>query len=264
MTARRLATAILGPSVVLLAAHAASLASVHAASPGGTRWIAIDEGRGIHLRAAVAWPEGRAPVPVVIVLHGTEGFNEDHVHLAEAFASHGFIGMAGCWFAGSECPDGPRFQGVTGDAVHHVDALIAAGRDLLRARPDRIGLFGHSRGGALALWTASSGRAVRAVVVSAAQYSAGQTAGRHPIPIDASPLTVASTLGAPVLILHAVGDEVSPVRDALSYERALRDLGKPVEAHYYDTAGHGLPFGPVTRDDVLRRSSEFLRRHLES
>jgi len=134
---------------------------------------------------------------------------------------------------------------------------------LKKSLPDRIGLFGHSRGGALALWTASSGRAVRAVVVSAAQYSAGYTAGRRPVPIDVPPLAVAPALRAPVLILHAVGDEVSPVRDAWSYEHALRELGEPVEAHYYDTAGHGLPFAPATRDDVRRRSSEFLRRHFQ-
>jgi dienelactone hydrolase len=231
--------------------------------PTGTRWIDIDEGRGVHLRAAVAWPEGRDPVPVVIVLHGTEGFNEDYVHLAEAFAGRGFIGVAGCWFAGNECPDGPRFQGVAAGSVAHVDALIAVGRGLPRARADRIGLFGHSRGASLALWAASTGRDVRAVVGSSAQLAPGYTAGRRAVAIDVSPITVLPALRAPVLFLHALGDDVAPVREVWQYEHAAYELGKPVESRYYDTGDHGLPFARATRDDVLRRASEFLKRNFQ-
>src|SRR5262249_31905736 len=144
----------------------ALVALVAPASPGraddggGPQWIRVPEPGGETLRAAVVWPAGTEPAPVVLVLHGTEGFHEAHVHVAEAFAKNGFVAVAGCWFAGEECPRGPAFQGVTPEATRHVLALLGATRGIPRARGDRVGLFGHSRGGMLALLTASSGAEV--------------------------------------------------------------------------------------------------------
>src|SRR5262249_31803562 len=162
--------------------------------------------------------------------------HEAHVHVAEAFAKNGFVAVAGCWFAGEECPRGPAFQGVTPEATRHVLALLGATRGIPRARGDRVGLFGHSRGGVLALLTASGGAEGQAIVVSAAQLAPGVTATRRPRPIDVAPLTVAARLSAPVLLLHSVDDPTTDVREVLAYERALRQLGKPVEAFYYDAS----------------------------
>jgi len=248
--------------LLALAGSAAVAGPGLAAEPSKTLWIEVTEPSGEALRAAVAWPDGSAPAPVVLVLHGTEGFHEPHVHLAEAFARAGFVGVAGCWFAGDECPRGPVFRGVTPEAIGHARALISAARGVARARADRVGLFGHSRGGMLALLAASSGAEVQAVAVSATQLAPGATATRRPRSIDVAPLSVASRLHAPVLLLHATDDPVTDVREVLAYERALLGLGKLVEAYYYDAALHELAFAPATRDDVRRRTVDFFRRHL--
>jgi dienelactone hydrolase len=229
----------------------------------GLRWIEVAERGGETLRAAVVAPEGVGPAGVVVVLHGTEGFNEDYVHLAEAHAGAGFLTVAGCWFAGNECPHGPPFQGVTLETTRHVRALVAAAAALPRARADRVALFGHSRGAMLALLAAASGTEVRAVVVTSGQFAPGYTAGRRRTPIDVAPVTMVSTLHAPVLILHAAGDEQAHVHWTREYERALHEQGLPVEAHYYDEATHGLAFAATTRDDVQRRAVEFLRKYLD-
>jgi dienelactone hydrolase len=229
----------------------------------GYRWIEVAERGGEILRAAVASPEGADPVDVVVLLHGTEGFSEDYAHLAEAYAGAGFLAIAGCWFAGNECPRGPSFQGVTLDATRHVRALIEAAGAMPRARADRVGLFGHSRGATLALLTASSGTDIRAVVSSSGQFAPGYTAGRRRTPIDVAPITMAATLQAPVLILHATGDEQAHVHWTREYERALREHGHPFEVHYYEQGTHALPFEATTRDDVLRRSVEFFRKQLD-
>jgi len=248
-----------GPAV----AQAAPSRPVPPAPQPGIRWIEVAERSGEKLRAAVVSPEGTAPAAVVIVLHGTEGFSEDYVHLAEAYAGAGFLAIAGCWFAGNECPHGPPFQGVTLDTTRHVRALITAAATLPRARVDRVALFGHSRGAMLALLAASSGTEVRAVVSSSGQFAPGYTATRRRTPIDVAPITMISTLRAPVLILHATGDEHAHVHWAREYEGALREHGHPVEAHYYGEATHGLPFVATTRDDVLHRAVEFFRKHLD-
>src|SRR5262249_47088912 len=193
--------------------------------------------------------------------HG--GIQRGLVHVAEAYAGAGFLAVAGCWFAGNDCPHGPRFQGVTLETTRHVRALIAAAAALPRARADHLGIFGHSRGAMLALLTASSGTDVRAVVASSGQFVPGYTGTRRRTPIDVAPITMVATLQAPVLILHATGDEQAHVHWALEYEQALREHGHPVEAHYYAEATHWLPFAAATRDDALRRAVEFFRKHLD-
>ncbi len=212
---------------------------------------------GAILRVAVAWPEGDGPVPVVIVLHGTEGFNEHDVYAAEAFAAAGFLGVAGCWFASAECPHGPAFRGATLVAIQHVRTLITTVLRLPRARADGVALFGHSRGGTLALLAASTESSVHAVVASSAQYSVTDTGGKRPAALDVAPVTVAVDLRVPVLILHATGDAVSDVGAA------------QFESHYYEgsdgyytTRAHELAFNPNTADDIIRRSIRFLKQHL--
>jgi dienelactone hydrolase len=257
-----------GPPPPRVVAQSGPLPSPTPPAPA-RRWIDIAEPRGVTLRAAIVSPEGTQPVPIVIVLHGTEGFHEEHVHLAEAFAREGFLAIAGCWFAGEECPHGPFFSGATLEATRHVRALVAAAVALPRARAGSVALFGHSRGGMLALLAGSTEGEVHAIVASSAQYEPSLTASRRPLPLDVAPRTAASGLHAPVLILHTTADFVSDVRDARAYERTLRDLGKPVEAHYYeppghlyDAASHRLALSPETQGDVVRRSVDFLWRHL--
>ncbi len=227
------------------------------------RWIEVPGPDRATLRAVAIWPEGTAAVPVVLVLHGTEGFLEQDVRLAEAFAQAGFLGVAGCWFAADECPRAPLFRGATLEAARTVRALMAAAGALPRARADHLGLFGHSRGALLALLVASTGRDVQAVVASSAQHVA-QLRGPRQVPMDDLPRDRVPTLAAPVLILHAVGDSITDVGHARDYERALREAGKAVEAHYYEAALHDLPFAAATRDDVLARAVRFFRRYLAS
>jgi dienelactone hydrolase len=224
-------------------------------------WIEVPVGFQRAIRAVVVWPGGRRRGPVVIVLHGTEGFGEPDVDLARQFAHAGFVGVAACWFAGEACPRGPAFRGATMDATESLRALLAALRRLPGARLEKVGFFGHSRGATLSLLLAAGG-GVDAVVASGTQVAAQMTAGRRPVAIDASPLDVVDTQRAPVLLLHGTADPVTDVTLTRRYEQALRDAGKPVEAYYYVGGPHLLPYDAQTREDVMRRSIAFLRRHL--
>lgn len=238
-----------------------------------SQWIKIDGPEGGTIHAFVSRPRGDGPFPIVVVLHGTDGFRQRYVYLAEDLAKHGFVAVAACWFGGHyfwrgrfdqsgrsphpdaiHCPDGPAYKWASLAATKDVTAIVEAARKLPGVLPQRVGLFGHSRGGVIALVTASSGGDVQAVVASAAHYR--QRAR------DASPLELAGSLTAPVLLLNGTRDPLIDIGELQEYERRLRELGKAVEAHAYDGAPHDLPFELGTQSDVLRRAVTFFQKHL--
>ncbi|MBI4242378.1 MAG: dienelactone hydrolase family protein, partial [Candidatus Rokubacteria bacterium] len=129
------------------------------------QWIDADAPDGRKIRAFVARPKGDGPFPIVVVLHGTDGFRQRYVYLAQDLARHGFVAVAGCWFGGHyfwrgridpsgsaphqdaiHCPRGPEFKAASLPAKQDVLAIVEAARKLPGVQPRRVGLFGHSRG----------------------------------------------------------------------------------------------------------------------
>ncbi len=229
----------------------------------GAKWIEIDAPEGRKILAASFRPEGTGPFPIVVVLHGTEGFRGIHVQLAQEFAKNGFIGVAGSWFGGHyrgvqspipikhddgiDCPNGPDIKaGNDLSAVKDVLALINAARTLPSAHADRVGVLGHSRGSAIVLTTASTGEDLQAVV-AAAGYPSG---------------IILNNLTAPILILHGTADQVVPLQRAESFESSLQRLGKSVESHYYEDAPHTIPWVLPWSEQVRQHAIEFFIKHL--
>ncbi|MFC2003319.1 DUF4382 domain-containing protein [Chloroflexota bacterium] len=227
------------------------------------QWIEIDAPERRKILAASFRPEGTGPFPIVVVLHGTEGFRETHVQLAQDFAKNGFIGVAGSWFGGhyrgvqSPIPikhddgidwlNGPDIKaGNDLSAVKDVLALINAAQTLPSARADRVGVLGHSRGSAIALTTASTGEDLQAVV-AAAGYPSGITL---------------NNLKAPILIMHGTADQVIPLQQAKRFESSLQRLGKSVESHYYEGGPHTIPWDLPWSDNVRQHAIEFFNKHL--
>lgn len=236
----------------------------------GVQWLRISvPDLGVML-AAVARPTGPGPHPVVVVLHGTHGYAQEYVRWAQDLARGGFIAVAACWFSGGSgsgadavtlpipCPEIPPLKrdGYP-EAVQYIDALVKAARALPGARPDRLGIAGHSRGGGETLQYLLAIGNVQAAVL----HSTGH--GYRPV-------TRVAEFTVPMLILHGTADgpadgggvntQVALARD---FEAALRRNQKPVEAHYYDGGGHNTFFtNPKQRDDELKTMIAFLRRHL--
>ena len=242
-----------------------------AAAPPGTETLAVQwvkvaaPGLGV-MPAAVARPRGAGPFPTVVLLHGSHGFAHEYVRLAQDLAGGGVLAVAACWFRGSAgsgarfvtpigCPEAPPMPNASSpEAMQTLDALVQAARTLLGARPDRIGLFGHSRGGGPILNYILRAGNVQAAVLNSAGY----------------PDHLSTQVEAPLLILHGTADSpvdggvaVTNIQMARDFEAKLRTAGRPVEAVYYEGGRHNDIFSSSTQyRDEVQQMLAFLQRHL--
>src|SRR5215471_3047645 len=244
-------------------------------APAGTETLAVQwfrvvvPDRGAML-AAVARPPGRGPFPAVLVLHGTHGFARQYLQLAQDLSRAGFFAVAGCWFSGGTgygvdavsppipCPETPPLApGGSTEGLPYIDGLVQATRTLPGARPDRLALVGHSRGGGASLQYVLAIGNVQGIILHDAGYAI-------------RPAARAAEFKMPILILHGTrdgpaggGSANTDVALARDFEAALRRNGKSVEASYYEGGGHNTFFTNSTqRDDEVKRMVGFLRRHL--
>jgi dienelactone hydrolase len=242
--------------------------------PAGTEGLATDwisatvPGLGRCL-AAVAKPRGAGPFPSVLLLHGTHGFAQEYVRLAQELNDAGLLAVAACWFQGGSgegsrfitpiaCTEAPpRVDPFSDDAMRTVSALVRAVRMLPEVCPDRIGMFGHSRGGGAVVNYVLRVGDIQAAVLNSARY-----------PAELAPLV--TDLKVPILMLHGTADdfadggtEATKVEMARAFERLARAETKPVESMFYEGGRHnGLFADAAQHRDEVERMCTFLRRHL--
>jgi acetyl esterase/lipase len=203
-------------------------------------------------------PEGDAPAPVVVVLHGGFWRAAYGVELARPLAADvAAAGMVGVAVEYRRVGGGGGWPATLEDVAAAIDALpglpVAGRLDLTD-----VTAVGHSAGGHLAAWAAGRHRlpadapgAGPAVRISAAVLQAGvldladadrQDLGRGAVrallggPPDAVPDRFAAAdpvrllpTGARVLCVHGSGDDVVPVRQSERYAAAARAAGDAVE-----------------------------------
>jgi dienelactone hydrolase len=252
-----------GSSIVMLAEPPPHTASLH------VQWIKVAVPNEGTMLAAVAKPAGVGPFPAVLILHGTHGFAREYVEFAEALARDGFLAVAPCWFRGGrgtggsfitpiECPEAPPLREAASDStLALVGELVVAVRGLPDVRRDRIGLFGHSRGGGAALNYVLSVPDVQAAALNSAGYPA-LLADR------------VSELRVPLLILHGTADtpadggsSFTNIEMARNFAAAVRGASKVVETQYYEGGRHNGLFADSDQfEDELKRVADFFSRNL--
>ena len=255
---------VASPSLVnaeLPAVRLTDIAAPSSTQVGGARWVMIEGKDNRKFVTAIFKPEGNGPFPVVVALHGASGLQDRYLEVAAELARHGFLVVAGCWQAAKSpipiCAQAtPQDEWVADPAKNSGKELIAAARGLPEARADRTALYGMSRGGHAALWSAASGAPVQAIVLDGAAHSPAMAA---PPP---STLGIAAKVSVPVLLMHGTSDPVIPVGQSREYEKAARAAGKPVVAVYFDGGGHMVSVETATRPEAIKQAVAFLREHL--
>lgn len=221
-------------------------------------------------RVYVAMPTGEGPHPAILILHGTEGFTPLQPELADAFARAGFVAVAACWFSGKHvpfnsppnlpCPDGPRFHGANFETAKVGAALLEFTRQLAGVDPQRVGLWGQSRGGTVVLLLTALGEKVRGVVAAAPIYSYPKRGGVFP---DEFPVKHLERIQVPVLMLQGTDDQIIPIDEAREFEGKAKTAGLAIEATYYEGMGHGGFYMGSHRDATRQRAIEFFTKTLQ-
>ena len=188
------------------------------------------------------------------------------------FAAQGFVVFAP-YYRGNRGGEGK--DEFAGEDRH--DAIF--GLDVLKQFIDveKVNLFGFSRGGLMALWTAILHDDVKSVVTWAGVSDATATywdrvdmrrglkriVGGTPNKVpenyeDRTPLYEISKLHAPVLIIHGTEDRHVDIEHAYQLELYLKDEGKQVETRFSFGLQHHFP--PKLNRETVQNLCEWMKK----
>ncbi len=213
----------------------------------------------------VCVPRQEGPHPLVLVLHGSDGFGPQHIEVTRALARAGLAAAAPEWFGGS--PARPSW----GD-LRPSDLVAVVREARRRSGVSRSGLavMGFSRGGGIALLAATVLRGVRGVVnyfgLTAWEGGLGEYRHFHLDPDD--PLGFVARIACPVLSFHGDRDDVVPVDNTLALDEACRRHRVAHRMVIYPGVGHSFiwPGNPLYVPEAHRSSwalaLAFLRERL--
>jgi dipeptidyl aminopeptidase/acylaminoacyl peptidase len=237
-----------------------------AAPPRCRPWksVSFTSSDGQRVQGWLGLPEGDGPFPTILHLHGGPEFA-----MTELFYPSGQMWLD-CGFAfltvnyrGSTTFGREFLERIWGDVGYwEVEDMVAARSWLVSeqiSEPTMIFVAGSSYGGYLTLQALGTmpmlwagGMAVIAVadwVIAQEDTTAtlrglrtarfGGTPDEYPERYaKSSPLTYATDVKAPVLIIQGRNDTRTPPRSVAVYEETMKALGKDIHVHWFD-AGHG-------------------------
>lgn len=229
------------------------------------RWdtVAVDDSQ---MRCYVALPEGRGPVPGVVVCMHAPGIDRFIQSMAGRLADEGFAAIAPDLYHRDPGPEDEPLARMGRLRDEPLSRDLAAATAHLRALPevarDRIGVIGFCMGGRCAWLHAANDRDLRAAVV----FYGGNLFvpwGGGPSPFERS-----GDIACPVLGLFGAEDTNPSPDDVKKLEAELERLGRPHELHSYEGAGHAFlnferpSHRPEAATDAWARCVDWLRRHL--
>ncbi|MGC2242409.1 MAG: S9 family peptidase [Candidatus Aquilonibacter sp.] len=145
--------------------------------------------------------------------------------------------------------------------------------------PNRLGLFGWSYGGYMAMWAETQTTRFKAIVGGAGivnwqSYYGQNKIDQWMIPFfgasvyddpavyaKSSPITFIKNSHTPILILQGERDEEVPAPQAFEFYHAMQTLGVPSQLVVYADEGHG-PRMPKNQIDILERTAGWFDKYL--
>jgi dipeptidyl aminopeptidase/acylaminoacyl peptidase len=247
---------------------------------------------GLALDGLLILPPGRSradgPFPLVTLVHGGPDDRYADQFMLGPHANGQWLATAGYAVflpnPRGSTGHGPQFQAMVvgapggaewSDILAGIDMLVAAGV----ADPDRLGIEGASHGGFMAAWAVGQTDRFKAAMMLAGICDWGVLAGTGeygsmdgvlagsfgwegtgPHPHDlVSPISFASKVRTPMLIVHGEDDTNVPFGQAVYFHRALSRYGAEHELVAYPREGHGLRERNHQRDLLLRTRAWFDR-----
>ncbi len=241
--------------------------------PSGAKVCRYDyqvDGRAVE--ALLFRPAGDGPFPGVLMIPGYQRTAKDQIPLGARLAAEGFAGVS---------VSQPGFGGSQGPADYvgpkTLKVLTSGYRKLQHARfvdPNRLGIYGYSRGGMAASLLAVELDDVKAAVLGAGIYDFKKAYDDVTLPgirenmktetgmtkdaiLQRSSVLRMERLKCPVLILHGEKDKNVPVNQALLLRDRLTALHKQFEIRLFPDREHSI--GP----DVIPITVDFFRRKLK-
>lgn len=229
---------------------------------------------------------GERPPPAIINIHGgpTSQHHREWNVATQLFVNAGYVVLApnirGSTGYGKKWREANR-RDWGGKDLEDISRGVAWLGDQKLANPKRVGAYGVSYGGYMTLMSLAlrpdhfaAGVSVVGVVSWKTMHETtrgdlrdyllrelGDPAKDADLFRERSPLTHASKIRAPLLVLQGENDPRVPRNEAEQVVKALRDGGKMHEYHVYEGEGHGFRV-TQNRIDSLRRALEWFDRHL--
>ena len=238
----------------------------------------------------VGYPPGFSSArkyPLVLLIHGgpqaasTLSFSS----LTHLLAARGYVVFRPN-YRGSDNLGNAYQRAIFNDAGDGPGRDVMAGLGALEKRgfidSSRMGVSGWSYGGYMTTWLIGHYQVWKAAVSGAAVNDLVHTYGLSDINVmlrysfggspwtgklmkayvEQSPITYASRIKTPTLILSDTGDARVPITESYLLYHALKDNGVPVKFFAYPVAGH-LPGDSVRTMDVFRRWVDWMDQYLK-
>jgi dipeptidyl aminopeptidase/acylaminoacyl peptidase len=225
--------------------------------------------------------------PLVLIIHGgpQASTTTQFSFLPQLMASHGYVVFSPN-YRGSDNLGNAYQRAIWNDAGDGPGRDVMAGIEAVKklgfVDETKIGVTGWSYGGYMTSWLIGHYHIWKAAMAGAPvtdtydEYNLadGNVTGRYsfkgsPYVGDnlkdfraQSPITYASQMKTPTLILHDAGDARVTISQGYALYHALKDNGVPVKFIAYPVAGH-FPGDPVRAMDVNRRWVEWMDQYLK-
>jgi dipeptidyl aminopeptidase/acylaminoacyl peptidase len=224
--------------------------------------------------------------PLVLIIHGgpTSASAETFSALNQYIASHGYVVFSPN-YRGSDNKGNAYQRAIFNDAGAGPGKDVMAGIEAVKKRgfvdADRIAVTGWSYGGYMTTWLIGNYHIWKTAIAGAAvtdktdQYNLADfnvteryTVGGSPwvgsyekAYREQSPITYASKIKTPTLILATTGDARVPIVQSYRLYHALKDNGVTTKFVAYPVSGH-FPGDPVRMADVYKRWGAWLDEYL--
>lgn len=202
-----------------------------------------------------------APLPGIIVIHEWWGLNDNVKAMTRRLAGEGYQALAVDLYGGAvaDTPDAAKqLMGAVMANREAAAAILRRADEFLKQRgAPKVGVIGWCFGGGWSLATAID---LPQGIDAAVMYYGQPEKDRARL----------ERLRAPLLGFFGAADQSIPAAAVREMEGALKQLGKQVEIHVYDGAGHafanpsGTNYRPAAAEDAWSRTRAFFKQYLKA